>query len=95
MIDVIDDVLILVSYVSISKYRLKVINNLNEGQVKIPTELAKNSHIRVNHISKVLRELKEKGIIECINPDFRKGRLYRLTPLGVTVKKHLNKMREE
>lgn len=33
-------------------------------------------------MSKVLKELKQAGIAECINPEVRKGRLYRLTDLG-------------
>ena len=33
-------------------------------------------------MSKVLKELKESGVAECINEEARKGRLYRLTELG-------------
>ena len=50
--------------------------------VKIPTEIAEDSGILRNHISNVLRELKEKELVECINPKSRKGRLYRLTEEG-------------
>ena len=41
--------------------------------------------IRTNHISKVLSELKSKEIVECINEEARKGRLYRLTDTGKEV----------
>ena len=50
--------------------------------VKIPTEIAEDSRILRNHISNVLRELKEKELVECVNPKSRKGRLYRLTEEG-------------
>ena len=53
-----------------------------DGDVKIPTAIAKDSEIRTNHISKVLAELKEHELVECINPEVRKGRLYRLTNKG-------------
>ncbi len=53
-----------------------------DGDVKIPTAIAKDSEIRPNHISKVLAELKEHELVECINPEVRKGRLYRLTNKG-------------
>ena len=45
----------------------------------------KDSGIRTNHISKVLSELKSKEIVECINEEARKGRLYRLTDTGKDV----------
>ncbi len=59
-----------------------------DGEVLIPSQIAKDSGVRTNHISKVLSELKAHELVECINPEVRKGRLYRLTDLGkVIVKK--------
>ena len=83
-----DEMLTEISYVNISKYRTKVMKSL-EGEVLIPTQIAKNSGIRTNHISKVLGELKEHELVECINPDVRKGRLYRLTDKGDDLVKNL------
>ncbi len=79
-----DELLKLTSYVQISKYREKTVKSIGE-KVKIPTNIAKDSGIRTNHISKVLSELKGKDIVECINEEDRKGRLYRLTPTGKEV----------
>lgn len=70
------------------KYRTKVIKTL-DGEVKIPTVIAKDSGIRTNHVSKVLSELKAHELIECINPEARKGRLYRLTDKGDELVKNL------
>ena len=61
-----------------------------DGEVLIPSQIAKNSGIRTNHISKVLSELKAHELVECINPEVRKGRLYRLTEKGKTVSKNIN-----
>ena len=83
-----DEMLTEISYVQISKYREKVMKSL-EGEVKIPSQIAKDSDIRVNHISKVLSELKAHELIECINPEVRKGRLYRHTDKGDQVVKNL------
>ena len=83
-----DEMLTEISYVQISKYREKVMKSL-EGEVKIPSQIAKDSDIRVNHISKVLSELKAHELIECINPEVRKGRLYRHTDKGEIVSKNL------
>ena len=76
-----DEMLTEISYVKISQYRTKVMKSL-DGEVLIPTQIARNSDIRPNHISKVLAELKAHELVECINPEVRKGRLYRLTEHG-------------
>ena len=76
-----DEMLTEISYIEISSYRKKVMKSL-DGEVLIPTQIARNSEIRPNHISKVLSELKAHELVECINPEVRKGRLYRLTEKG-------------
>ena len=83
-----DEILKEMSYVKISTYRTKVMKSL-DGDVKIPSQIAKDSDIRVNHISKVLSELKAHELIECVNPEVRKGRLYRHTDKGEIVSKNL------
>ena len=83
------EILTEISYVKISKYRAKVMKSL-DGEVKIPTNIAKDSEIRPNHISKVLSELKAHNLVECINPEARKGRLYRLTEKGDELVKNLD-----
>ena len=83
-----DELLIEISYVQISKYRTKTMKSL-DGEVLIPSQIAKNSGIRTSHISKVLAELKAHELVECINPEVRNGRLYRLTETGEDVVKNL------
>ena len=83
-----DELLILKSYVEISSYRLKALKAIGYD-LKRPTEIAKETNIIPNHISKVLRELKEHNLAVCINPEMRKGRLYKLTPLGKTLLEEL------
>ena len=83
-----DEILTEISYVEISSYRKKVMKSL-DGEVLIPTQIARNSEIRPNHISKVLAELKAHELVECINPEVRKGRLYRLTDKGEKIIKEL------
>ena len=70
MVDRSDELLKLTSYVQISKYREKTLKSIGD-EVKIPTNIAKDSGIRTNHISKVLSELKSKEIVECINEEDR------------------------
>ena len=58
-----DEMLTEISYVKISQYRTKVMKSL-DGDVKIPTVIAKDSEIRPNHISKVLAELKAHELVQ-------------------------------
>ena len=88
MMELSDEMLTEISYVQISQYRTKVMNAL-DGEVKIPSNIARDSGIRTNHISKVLGELKEHELVECINPEVRKGRLYKHTVKGEQVVKNL------
>ena len=60
-----------------------------DGNVKIPSEIANDTEIFQNHISATLRQLKEHELIECINPEVRKGRLYRLTDKGYELIKNI------
>ena len=78
-----------IDYVNRSQYRLKVMKSL-DGEVKIPSEIANDTEIFQNHISNTLRQLKEHELIECINPEVRKGRLYRLTDKGNELVKNIN-----
>lgn len=79
-----DETLKVYGYVISSSYREKSVKSLNKSN-KIPTDLAEDIGIRSNHISKVLKELKECGVAECINEEKRKNRVYRLTSKGEDV----------
>ena len=70
-----------VEYIKKSEYRSKVLKTL-ANDTKIPSQIAKDTGIVQNHISNTLRQLKEHELVECINPEVRKGRLYRLTENG-------------
>lgn len=77
-----------IEYVKRSKNRLKVMKSL-DGDVKIPSEIAKDAQIHNNHISNILRQLRQRELVECINPEAKKGRLYRLTDSGEKVVQNL------
>ena len=71
-------------YVNRSTYRVRTLKAIGDG-VKMPKEISEDSGILQNHISNVLRQLKEKDIVECLNPNVRKGRLYRLSDDGLEI----------
>lgn len=70
-----------VDYVKRSQYRSKILKSVSDD-VKMPSQIAKDTGIVQNHISNSLRQLKEHELVECINPEVRKGRIYRLTEKG-------------
>lgn len=78
-----------INYIKKSNYRMRVIKSL-DGKVKMPMEIANDSEIYQNHISNVLRQLREHELVECINPEVKRGRLYRLTDKGKKVTENLN-----
>ena len=72
------------NHVTNSSYRIRVVKAIGTD-VKMPKEIANDSGILLNHISNVLRDLKENDLVECLNPNLRKGRLYRLSEEGLEV----------
>jgi len=84
-----DEILSEISYVTISKNRTKVMKTLY-GTVKIPSKISKDTGILTNHVSSLLGKLKKHGLVECINPEARKGRLYRLTDKGEKVVENIS-----
>lgn len=47
-----------------------------------PSEIAKKLDLRLTHVTRELRELEKKGLIVCLNPKERIGRLYQMTEKG-------------
>lgn len=84
-----DETLKKYAYVNISSYRAKAVKAL-QNEDKTPTNIAKDSGIRINHISKVLKELKECDVAVCLNEQDKKNRIYRLTSVGEEIAKHLD-----
>lgn len=79
-----DEILGEISFVSISTYRTNVMKTLY-GEVKMPSKISKDIGIRTNHVSTILIQLKKHNLVECVNPEARKGRIYRLTDKGEKV----------
>ena len=84
-----DEVLNLYGYINISSYRAKAVKAL-QGEEKTPSNIARDSGIKINHISNVLRQLKQCEVAECINEEAHKNRIYRLTEIGEEVAKHVD-----
>ncbi len=80
-----EELLNLAAYIVISSYREKTLELLIKHDAMTPKYIAKHCDIRQNHISMVLKGLKDKNLVVCLNPEVRKGRLYKITSLGEDV----------
>ena len=56
---------------------------------RTPSGISRSSGIHLSHISRSLRELEAKGLVECVTPDSVKNRIYRITTQGRKVLKIL------
>lgn len=70
-----------------SEYRKKVFLLLSNPIM--PSKVSKELGIRLTHITRELRFLRERGLVECLNPMDKTGRLYQLTLKGKKLKKNM------
>ncbi|MWV65461.1 helix-turn-helix domain-containing protein [Halorubrum sp. JWXQ-INN 858] len=71
-----------IGYVISSKYRIAVCERL-EGGPSTPTEIADRKGMSITHVSRALRNLEERSLVELLVPDDqRKQRIYDLTERG-------------
>lgn len=60
--------------------------------LKTPTQIAKHLNASLSNTSLKLADLAKQGLIECLNPKDRKGRIYKLTARGEAALKKLREM---
>jgi len=70
----------LYSFIVRSDRRKGILVSLNKP--KTPTEISKEVKVSVAHVSRTLKEFSKKGIIECLTPKAKVGRIYQLTAEG-------------
>lgn len=78
------------SYIKASNTRRKILLAL-EDNVLIPSEISKLVHVSPPHTSRALRDLEDKELISCLNPNIRVGKLFILTDFGKEVLKCVKK----
>lgn len=81
----------LLGFILASKYRTKIMLVLIV-QIATPKQIAQRTDLRIGHVSNVLRSLVDKGLIECVNPKAKRGRIYRLTSKGKSICKLMKKL---
>jgi DNA-binding MarR family transcriptional regulator len=77
------------SFVVSSGYRERVLASLST-KPRLPGQLADETDLRLAHVSRALRELSDRGLVECLTPEVKaRGRLYGLTAQGSVLLAHL------
>jgi predicted transcriptional regulator len=69
-----------ISYVVASKTRKSIVLKLETPRT--PTFIAKDLNLNLANVSRSLSELENKGMIVCLTPDQRTGKIYSLTKKG-------------
>lgn len=72
----------IVGYVISSRYRVAVLSRLSDSPAT-PSGIADDESLAVTHVSRALRGLRERGLVELLVPEERrKGRVYGITEEG-------------
>jgi len=75
----------LYSFVVRSERRKSIISSLDRP--KTPTEIAKEIKVSTPHVSRSMKDFSEKGLVRCLTPNAKVGRIYELTARGKDVRK--------
>ncbi len=73
------------SYVLRAKTRKKIVVIMDK--IRMPSELKRELKIEDSNIARALRELEKEGIIKCLTPKQKMGKLYTLTHEGEEIRK--------
>jgi len=81
----------LVSFVLSSTYRKRVLSALSTP--KTPSSVSKEININKTHVSRALSELEDKGLIKCLTPNSKKGKIYTIEETGKEILSEVNKLK--
>lgn len=71
-----------IGFVISSRYRVAVLRRLADGPAT-PSQLASDSGLAIAHVSRALRGLRERDLVELlVSEDRKKGRVYGVTERG-------------
>lgn len=76
-------------YILASRYRVAIMQSLSK-EPKTPKQLETETNVKFSHISRTLKELADKGVVECLTPALHKQKYYGLTAAG---KKAVNELK--
>lgn len=74
----------LAGWVISSDPRRSVLDATIDGPIT-PKTISDKKGVRMEYVSRSLSELSERDLVECLNPEAHKGKLYRITDKGEDV----------
>jgi predicted transcriptional regulator len=80
----------LVSFIGRSKQRRKILELVQTPAT--PMRIARKLDAHLTHISRTLREFRNHGLVECLTPEEKMERYYRITKLGKKVLSQMKKI---
>ena len=80
-----------IGFIKASRHRLHIFKELSKYE-QTPKELQENLNIHFSQISLALKELLERDLIQCLNDDSRKVKIYGLTNKGKEILGSFKKM---
>lgn len=79
-------------HVIASEYRKKIIMSLAKGP-KTPKQISDDTELYLSHVSHVIKDLVKIGVIECLTPNLRRGKVFSLSEEGKEIADQLKKLR--
>ena len=79
-------------HVIASEYRKKIVMSLVKGP-KTPKQISDETKLYLSHVSHVINELMKKGVVECLTPNLRRGKIFSLSIDGKEIAEQLKKLR--
>lgn len=83
-----------IGFILASEYRRKIFFHL-DGKYSTPKDIALATGFRAGHVSDVLMDLRKRALVECKNPNIKKGRLYAHTKKGQAIMDMLKKIKNK
>ncbi len=80
------------SYAIRTDTRRKILKALKKS--KTPTHISEEVDISVSNVSRTLKEFIDKGIVECLTPKLKMGRIYSLTKKGQEILAYYSESKE-
>jgi len=68
------------SFVVSGKFRKKVFVELKRKRT--PSQIAKDAKVSTTQVSRTLKQLEKKGLVECLTPNSKMGKIYTLSNKG-------------
>ena len=81
----------LVAFVLSGKVRVKILRILSKSK-KTPTILADDVQTHQSTTSRTLKDLEEKGLVECLTPNNKRSRIYTTTAKGKKVYEEVSRI---